>query len=99
MKISTPAKITRYMVNYLATYTTILEEDRDECIADTVQRSQLGHYTSTQAQREGRLLRESSVRGRRLTADVSFSLTSLVCLAMVDETLSRLVVLQAKQKP
>ena len=45
------------------------------------------------------LLCESSVYGKRLTAAASFSLMSLVCVAMVDKTLFRLVTLQAKQKP
>ena len=45
------------------------------------------------------LLGKSSVRGKQLKEAVRFSLISLVCVAMVDETLSSPMALQAKQKP
>ena len=88
-------------MNYLATYTTIFMEDRDACVADTTSKANNGYYmyTSYPSPAERVLLRESSVCGKRLTAAVSILLISLVCVAMVDEALSCLVALQAKQKP
>ena len=85
-------------MNYLATYTTILKEDRDACVADT-SKANNGYYTSYPSPAKRALLHESSVHGKRLTVAVSFLMISLVCVAMVDGTLSCLVVLQAKQKP
>ena len=79
-------------------YTTKLKEDKDACVADT-SKANKGYYTSYPSPAGRALLRESSVSGKQLTAAICFSLISLVCMAMVDETLSHLVALQAKRKP
>ena len=71
---------------------------RNACIADT-SKANNGYYTSYPSPAGRALLRESSVHGKRLTAAISFSLLNLVCFAMVDEMLSHLVALKAKQKP
>ena len=81
-------------------YTTLLKEDKDACVADKctcTSKANNGYYTSYPSPAGRTLLRESSMRGKRLTAAVSFSLISLVHVAMVDKTISYLVALQAKQ--
>ena len=84
-------------INYLATYMyTILKEDRHACVVDT-SKANTAITVLTQSQQEGRLLCKSSVHGKRLTA--AFLLINLACMAVMDETLSCLLALQAKQKP
>ena len=84
-------------INYLATYTTILKEDRDSSIADT-SKANNGYYTWYPSPVGRTQLHDLSVHGKQLTVAESFSLVSLLCMAKVDKMLSRLMALEAKQK-
>ena len=93
-------------LNYLATYTTILKKkDRDyyrgvkvACKAET---SKVGnsHYASYPSPSGRATVTGVECVWKRLTVAVSLLQLSEVRVAKVNETQSRLVALQAKQKP
>ena len=66
LKMKKTFKLLIEKINYLATYTTILNEDRDVCVAETsVPAMPTTAITlCTRGQREGRLLHALSVHGK-----------------------------------
>ena len=76
-------------INYLATYTTILNEDRDVCVAETcTSKANNSHYTLYPSPAGRAVITRVECAWQRLIAAVSFLLISLVHVAMVDVMLS-----------